>query len=194
MKKELIILLMVLSASLLFAQEETLFSGATHHGGYGGPVWKVSSVNGHTAVLNGGRGGWIINHTIALGGGSYRLFSDVESDLVGEADKKLYIDMEYGGFEVEYIHRSDNLVHWTINTLFGGGEMQLREHEPNNEIDNDKFFAVEPSFNVDLNINRWFRIGGGVSYRAIFGLDIEGIEDSELSGPSAGIILKFGSF
>lgn len=194
MKKGFMILLIVLAASSLFAQARTLFSGRMHHGGYGGPVWQVSSVNGNAAVLSGGRGGWIINHTIALGGGGYSLFSDVESDLMSEAGKKLYIDMEYGGFEVEYIHRSDDLVHWTIHSLFGGGDMSLKEHEPNNEINNDKFFVVQPSFNVDLNVNTWFRVGGCVSYRAIFGLDIKGIEDSDLSGPSAGIILKFGSF
>lgn len=188
MKKCLIILLVIFMATPLLAQEETLVGRGIHSGGYGGPVWKVGLVNGKTGLFSGGRGGWIINHKFAIGGGGYSMITDVE------ADGQLYLDMEYGGFEMEYIHKSNKLIHWTIHTLLGAGTVKLKEHDPRDDIESDRFYLIEPSFNFDFNVADWFRIGLGASYRLAFGVDMSGVTSSDVSGPSGLIILKFGSF
>jgi hypothetical protein len=102
--------------------------------------------------------------------------------------------MEYGGFEMEYIHKSDKLTHWTVHTLIGGGTARLRVHDPRSTLESGRFYIVEPSLNVDVNITTWFRIGVGGGYRIVFGLDLEEVTSSDLCGPSGLIIFKFGSF
>lgn len=194
MKKYAIIIAFVLLITPLMAQEETLVGEGFHSGGYGGPVWKAGWVNGKLGMFSGGRGGWIINHTIALGGGGYSLIMDVEYDGASIGGKPLYLNLQYGGFMIEYIHHSDRLMHWTVDLLLGSGGVKLREHDPTEAIDSEGFFIAEPGFNLDFNIATWFRIGLGVSYRLVFGVDMEGVEDADISGPSGGIFLKFGRF
>jgi hypothetical protein len=75
MKKFVFLLVIVFTLPVL-AQEATLINGEIESGGFGGPVLKVTSINGENAVLVGGRGGWIINHSFVLAAGvSYRYVS-----------------------------------------------------------------------------------------------------------------------
>jgi len=194
MNKIIVLLFSFFIAMPLLAQEETLIDDGFHSGGYGGPVWKIGLVNGKVGLFSGGRGGWIINHRFVIGGGGYNQILDVETDEVSSDGKPLYLNLSYGGFEMEYIHESDKLVHWTVHTLIGSGYVKLKVHDPNEAIETDNFFMVEPSFNVDMNISSWFRIGLGLSYRIAMGVDLPEITSSDVSGPSGLIILKFGSF
>jgi hypothetical protein len=194
MKKALFILFLFILVTHLFAQEETLTGNGIESGGYGGPVWKVGLFNGKAGFLSGGRGGWIINHTFVIGGGGYSLITDIETDHTGDTGKARYLDMEYGGLELEYINRSDRLIHWTIHAMIGSGQAKLKEHDPIDVIENDRFFVIEPSFNIDINIAKWFRIGFGASYIIAAGVKLEEVSSSDLSGPTGLIILKFGAF
>jgi hypothetical protein len=194
MKRIWILPFTVVFAVLSFAQEETLVGGELHSGGYGGPVWKVGFFDGRLGLLSGGRGGWIINHKVAIGGGGYSLLLDVKSDAVSSNGRPLYIDMTYGGFEIEYIHDSDRLIHWTIHALLGTGTVKTKVHDPVETVDTDAFYIVEPSMNFDFNMARWFRIGFGFSYRLAFGVDLEGISSSDIHGLSGLVIFKFGRF
>ena len=78
MKNLIIILLAVLLSYPAMAQDETLVSGKTESGGYGGPLCKMGQINGETGIFVGGQGGWIINHRFVLGGTGYGLVNDVE--------------------------------------------------------------------------------------------------------------------
>lgn len=79
MKYALFLLFAIITLPV-FAQEQTLIgSGEIENGGFGGPVVKVTSINGESAVFVGGRGGWIINHTFVLGGAGYGLVTNVNA-------------------------------------------------------------------------------------------------------------------
>lgn len=192
--KKWVVIFTVLTAAIAVQAQETLVGDGFHSGGYGGPVWKVGSVNGKTGLFAGGRGGWIINHKFVIGGGGYGIITEVETELTSADGKTLFLDMDYGGFEMEYIHNSDKLIHWTFHTMLGSGSVKLVENDPRNHIDDDKMFIIEPSLNVVFNIMSWFRIGVGMSYRAVFGVEMADISSADLGGPSGLIILKFGSF
>jgi hypothetical protein len=194
MKKCFILLFSILCTTSLMAQEETLIGEVFHSGGYGGPVWKVGMINGKTGMFTGGRGGWIINHKFVFGGGGYSLVSDIETDMLSENGNNLFLDLEFGGLELEYIHNSDKLVHWTIHTMLGRGKATLLEHDPKSVETKDSFYMVIPSFDVDFNINSWFRFGVGASYHLALDLELDQLSNSDVSGLSALIILKFGSF
>jgi hypothetical protein len=88
----------------LFAQEETLLgSGEVTHGGFGGPVFKYAQIKGEPAILVGGRGGWILNHTFIIGGGGYGLANDIKANnplIIAPGITKPYLNFGYGGLEL----------------------------------------------------------------------------------------------
>jgi hypothetical protein len=198
MKTLMLFLLIILVALPAFAQEQTLFSGKVEHGGYGGPVVKFSSVNGKLGVLVGGHGGWIINHTLVLGGGGYGLVNNVAANRLGPLNEE-YIDFGYGGFEAEWVMNSDKLVHFSVHALIGGGGVQYRNQGEDITYHNqnsDGFFVLEPGATLDLNVTTWMRFSVGASYRFVNGVDSNSdvTSDQDLTGPSAILMVRFGKF
>ncbi len=62
----------------------------------------------------------------------------------------------------------------------------------------DVFLIAEPKLNAFINVTRFCRIGGGISYRFIQDLDgrdgSDRISNELLSGPGAHIAVHFGWF
>ncbi len=197
--KKFLLGLIILAASSAYPQEQVLISGNVSHGGFGGPVLKLGQFDGDLGVLVGGRGGWIINHAFTIGGGGYGLVNDIPM-LTDDLGKIQYLNFNYGGFEMGFILASNRLLHLSVNGLVGGGSLGYRESSYNDEhkwdenSDHDEIFVIEPAVNLIVNITPWFRIGAGVSYRTVTGVDLVDIDNEFLSGPSAVLALKFGSF
>lgn len=194
--KKLVILLTFLSAALLAQEQTILGTGNTSHGGFGGPVVKFSSVRDQFAVLVGGRGGWIINHTFVLGGGGYGLANEVTGTKTNLGSEML-LNFGYGGFEMEYIINSDDVLHATVYLLLGGGSVSHRSSYYYDESwfgNSDEFFVCEPAVNAELNIISFMRINLGVGYRYINGIKDDNLSDSEFSGLSGILTFKFGTF
>jgi len=210
--KKFIIMLSVLTAIMyampIMAQEQTLFSGKTEFGGFGGPVWKTTMLNDDWGLMMGGRGGWSINHVLSIGGGGYGLTTNIPAPV---SDR--YLNFGYGGGIVEVILASDKVIHLTTNVLVGGGGVNFRKdwEEMNGDWEDcyrcsydkdydpdftptDSFFVIEPGVELEINVAKFFRVGLGVSYRYINGIETEGLKDKDLSGISANVILKFGKF
>ena len=186
MKKNLLILifLVLIIPFSAFAEEKTIIGDGIDHGGYGGPVVKFMSLGGDLGVLVGGRGGWIINHTFAIGGGGYGLASDIKID--GND-----LQMDYGGFELEYIWRSDKVVHFTIHMGIGGGKVGMIDPVYNS----DKFFYIEPTFNGEVNLLSFIRINAGVGYFWVDDIEgMPGLSSSDVRGITGTIVFKFGWF
>jgi hypothetical protein len=193
--KNIVFLLVIVFTFSAFAQEETLLSGDIESGGFGGPSVRVTNINGESAVLVGGHGGWIINHTFVLGGGGYGLVNDVKAKVTDSIHQ--YVEMGYGGLELQYIASSDKLLHLSMEILVGGGGIGYKP-EDNDDFNSvrkhDTFFILEPSVHANLNVAQFFRIAVGVSYRYVSGLKSIVSTNVDLSGPSASLILKFGKF
>ncbi len=180
----LIILGLLATSSLSAAQQRTLLGGGLESGGFGGPVVKFSDVGGDFAVFAGGRGGWIINHTFVVGAGGYGV-----ANSIGEFEFPFErgIEFGYGGVEIEYINRSDDLLHFSIYTLIGaGGATYLFDRT-------DTVFVLEPAANLMLNVATFFRIGVGGGYRIVTAADLD-LSNSDLSAPFGVLTFKFGSF
>lgn len=185
MKKLLLAVVLILFTVPIIAnaEEKTLISGEIESGGYGGPVVKLSVVNNEFAVFMGARGGWIINHTIIVGGGGYGLATDIFV-----SSNKL--SLGYGGLELGYVFQSDSLVHFTAHSLFGFGGVSFE----NDWSSADEVFVIEPEATVVVNITEFVRIAAGVSYRFVTGVTTAGVSDASLSGLSGMLVFKFGSF
>lgn len=194
--------LLLSTANIANAQEaQTLFDGNVSHGGFGGPVVKISDVAGKTGVWVGGRGGWIINmdnnHSLSLGGGGYGLVTEHLAPEVGlgNLDADYFALNGYGGFEIEYTNRTYKLIHFTASSLIGAGGLMLRDRDYHDVDDDvDTYFVFEPGINAELNVTKFFRVSTGVSYRLTSGIDRFGFSDSDFSGINGVLTFKFGGF
>jgi len=179
-------------------EQETLFTSKNgyNNGGYGGATLTWGKVLDKDARFFGGRGGWIINHSIIIGGGGYGMVNDLDAP-DDELDRVL--DMGYGGFMIGYTFASHKKFHLHTNLLLGGGSLSLHEkdrddYEDDKDTKEDHFSVIEPEVSLDMNINTWFRIGVGASYRYVQGVSLLKMEDKDFSGANAVLNLKFGSF
>lgn len=195
MKRLAVVLLLCFVALPLLAQEETLISGDIESGGFGGPVVKYGSVNGEGGIFVGGRGGWIINHTLILGGGGYGLANNVKAKVLSPTGQR-YLNFGYGGVELEYVAQSDKLVHFSVMMLIGGGGLGWKDESTRSggNTDSDEFFIVEPAAQVNLNITKSFRMSAGITYRYVSGVSSPVATNADLSGPSAVLTFRFGTF
>ena len=209
MKNLTIILLVVLLSCPVMAQDETLFSGEIESGWYGGLTYKIGQINDETGFFMGGQGGWIINSHFVLGGKGYILVNPVAI----EGLHNIVLGFGCGGALLEYIIASNKLLHFNIESMIGVGgvyndvKVYKYDHDPI-DYTGDACFVLEPGINLILNVTKNFRIGVGVTYRYVSGIDYdpgapyrtiigddyENIFDSDLSGASAQMVIKFGVF
>lgn len=184
MKRLLAIAVLLASASPTLAQERTLIRGGFESGGFGAPVVKFSQLDGEFALFVGGRGGWIINHTFVVGGGGYGLVNDIDTNDDGVRD----LEFGYGGLELEYVNSSDELIHFTVYLLIGGGGLS------GTTVNEESVFVLEPALNGELNVTDYFRLHAGAGFRWVSGVDSPGLDSSDLSAFYAQVTLKFGTF
>jgi hypothetical protein len=193
-------ILFVFLPAAVFAQEpQTLIDSEVRHGGFGAPVFGITSINGEVAYFRGTRGAWVINfeetHTINLGLALYRTATNFEPvNWTAEDIPEPEMRTNYGGFEIEYVNQSDRLYHWSVQTLIGSGTVRYSGRDI--ELDNrsDSYFVIQPGVNMNLNITRWFRLSGGLGYRFTSGVNLEGTSNSDLSGLTSFFALRFGKF
>lgn len=216
-------LLMALSIILVNAQnadeEEdfgTIFGNDFSSGGYGAPELKMGPVNGENSLFMGGRGGWIIGHKFVIGGGGFGLVTkntfsedpaDKPSGLPTDSTRSIKIDMGYGGLLLEYIVLPKKAVHLSIPVLIGAGGSSLGAETYVNQgnsysedwatydfVESTGFFVLEPGLYLELNMTRFFRLSVGGTYRYIGGANLKRLSNTDLSGYTVNLALKFGGF
>ncbi|MBS1914033.1 MAG: hypothetical protein JST22_18745 [Bacteroidetes bacterium] len=198
--KTLICMIFVLMLVLPATAQETLIKGDVDFGGYGAPIVQFTSINKQFGVLVGGGGGLIIDHTIVLGAAGYGLANNVTEASAPVSHP--YLNVEYGGAYFRYIHRSNDLLHFTGGVLVGGGRVGYRTDLANTAVEqsgsrdslNDAFFVLEPDIQMEINVTNCFRLGIGAGYRCISGIELQGISNGDIGGPNARLMLEFGSF
>lgn len=194
MKRLLLCLIVFLTfTSVSMSQSETLLSGDIDHGGFGGLITNFSEIHNSFGVTFGGYGAWLIDHTIAIGGGGLGLTNDVKFDETTEGDR--FISFGYGGFYIGYLHNSHRLIHFTLETFIGGGEVNLRYQSDNEDLlDDDRVLVIDPAINAELNLTNFMRVTLGVGYRFVNGVNLEGLNDEDFSSPTVRATIRFGSF
>jgi hypothetical protein len=194
-----VLLFLALTASALAAEdEETLIKGKIDHNGFGAGVVRLTEIHGETGILLGLRGGWIINHRVIIGGGVYGLLNNIRAKSISSKER-LDLELTMGGFEFEYVPNSSKLIHCSLYTLIGSGQVDYIGHERPlvdslDHYHHEVFFVAEPGVNLMLNVTTFFRVGAGATYRFVSGVNLEGLRNSDLDGPSASLTLKFGKF
>jgi hypothetical protein len=158
---------------------------------------RFSSVLGSGAVFVGGRGGWIVNHRFILGGAGYGLASRIGAPSgVQPAVGRYDLAFGYGGVFLEYVLAPRELWHLSVLTLFGAGglEYMSRDSAPPSGHSASAVFVWEPALLVEINLISFLRLDVGASYRLVRGVDLTGVSNSDVGGPSGVLALKFGKF
>ena len=193
MKKTVITLIFFLLIGQSNRAQGALVNGKLKFGGYGGPLFKVGQINGQTGLLAGGQGGLILNHCFVIGLKGYSLSNHIEID---GADN-LRLAFHCGGLFLEYIVTSNKFYHFSFESMIGSGNLSYDANEDDldvNEFPSDSFFVIEPGVNAIVKITKNFRIGAGVTFRYVNGVNYDDLTDSDMMGISAQCVLKFGGF
>ncbi|UCB52820.1 MAG: hypothetical protein JSV10_01645 [Candidatus Zixiibacteriota bacterium] len=170
--------------------------GKIDHSGFGAAVLKVCEIQGETGLFFGGRGGWVLNHTVVVGAGIYGLINRIKAKGIGPAGRH-ELSVTLTCLEFEYVVNSPKLIHYSFYAGIGGGNVEYIDVQRHFDYDydaTDAFFVAEPGANVILNVTTFFRLAVGASYRFVSGVEKEGLRNSDFDGPSANLTLKFGKF
>jgi hypothetical protein len=191
MKRLLVLVLLCAAATPCPAAEQMLFSGHGQMQGFGAPVVNYTQIRGKSVVLLGGRGGWIMDHKLVVAGGAYFLVTDVNDPTIPDTIRDT--EYGYGGLEIEYVFRSDSLVHVTLYGLWGGGSLKVRRSDSRHG-NSDLFGIFDPMAAVELNVTRYFRLNVGVGYRLMKGVDTPTVTTGDFDGVHGTLTLKLGMF
>ncbi|MFN1835803.1 hypothetical protein AB2B38_011105 [Balneola sp. MJW-20] len=163
--------------------------------GFGGPLIRTMQVMDDWGILIGGKGGGIINHQFAFGGVGMALadgYDFVGDNLNGNENAELNLGLGAGGVFIEYIHRRDNLIQFSVPLHIMAGGVSVKENDE--EIESSGIFILEPGINLEFNITDHFIPGIGVSYMQVFGSSLENVDNRDISGITIGLVFKFGGF
>jgi hypothetical protein len=180
----------------------TLFGNDIVHGGYGAVTMGYTQIDDKDAWVVGGRAAWIIDHSFALGVGGYGLANDIPLEQTWEEDEKMSLIVGYGGILLEPIFLARQPVHLAMPVLIGAGAVSMAPNSywTQDEVwnkdgySNDVIFVFEPGLELELNLTRFMRLSGGVSYRLTSEIDLPGMDKDILNGYAATVSLKFGKF
>ncbi|WP_148639343.1 hypothetical protein [Aquimarina longa] len=161
--------------------------------GFGGSNLNFSSVMNQFAFFAGGKGGIIINHKTVFGIEGYHLTTDITHKKI-ETNQNL--NFIYGGFFGAYIVNWKSIVHLIPSVMIGwGGIGEKDNHSHNEHLDvSDSLFIIQPSLELEFNIYKAFRVGLGVNYRTVSGLNTDFYSNNDFSSLGGILSLKFGKF
>jgi hypothetical protein len=176
-------------------QPRTLLSRPVHSGGYGAPVVSYTRFDGKDAVMVGGRGGWILNHRLVIGGGGFGLASPPRETAGVAPDVAEYQhNFGYGGLWLEYLIAPMNVVHGSVGTLVGPGGITYLRRRDNQSMASTAVFVLDPVVAVEVNVTTFIRIGLQTGYRVVRGVDLATLSNADASGFTLGGVVKFGGF
>jgi hypothetical protein len=180
---------------------QTVFSKNNSKGGYGAFSIGYTELDNRDAILVGARGGWIINHSLAIGVGGYGFVNDTDYRNISGYDMKNNLLGGYGGLFLEPIIGPRLPVHLSFPVLFGLGGIGYVEHYDiwghgkSRSIDHrETFWVIEPAVELEFNIARNFRLAATASYRFTSDIDLIYTDPEVLEGLTYGVVFKFGKF
>ena len=173
------------------SEPETLTAGSAS-GGTNVSGWFLAPTFGTTVF------GDRVNYTPGLRGGVYldkRFAIGVTAQGAVNSDTKVEDDSvrnlgTYGGLLLQYIWRSDQLVHGTVESTIGDGRWCAAGAGGSCS----HFLIVEPVASVEINLAKHVRLASGVGYRFAVTGSGEGVSGRDLSGLAIRSSVIFGSF
>jgi hypothetical protein len=187
-------------------QLQTIFSQNVPVGWWIGPEYSYTMIDEKSANLFGLSGGIIINHNFSIGLKGIGIMTNNNLRFSGINDTEdVYLYSGYGGLLLEFRLMPLKPVNIAFPLLIGGGGAAFSTWGPNNwhnsgrdpvdDIYNwDEYFVIEPGVTLGINLLRFMRLDGGISYRIVHGLNLPETGSDLMNGLNAKFSLKFGKF
>lgn len=205
MKKQLVVFaLFLLSATTPFIvsaqnsdEPQTLFKkgdpiSTENLGVFIAPSFGFTQMDGASAALFNLRAGVSIKDQISFGG----YFSTSLNDIQPQSETVPNVYMDYwtvGGF-AEYTLNASKVVHLTFPVYFGYGEVQMDNEIGDAGLGEANFFQVEPSALLEINLHRLVKFNVGAGYRIVGNMSYRNFNQSDISGLTGYVGLKFNIF
>ncbi len=169
-------------------------SAMKYIGVYFAPAFQYGQLNSGFSPMIGASAGVLFNKRLAVGVAGYgtvnQRFSNTESRL------------NYGGAKVEYTFLPNNVFHFSVPLLVGGGFANsgddiFPQFGGRNRRNGSSFFVVQPGINLEVNLFRYVKLFGGASYRVAAGVENRGdntYSAAQLSGFNTSVGVKAGIF
>lgn len=156
------------------------------------PKFGLTEMDGSSTSLLNLRGGLSFNDKISFGG--YFSTSINEINPQSETLDNVYMDYwSVGGF-AEYTLFSKKVFHLTLPLYLGYGEVQMDNESGDASLGESNFFQIEPSALLEVNLNQHIRINLGAGYRFVGDMEYRNFNQSDISGVTGYLGLKFGLF
>lgn len=193
MHTRIFLIALLFSSFTAFGQQETetLFKNSRIRGGFGGPIFSWSQTNNKIGYGAGGGGGVVFDRFFV---GLFGMGETFERPQPGQDQ----LTLGYGGLWLGYTTPSHKLLHLYTSVKIGGGGVVITDFEDSWEFEDDwadAALVIVPEAGLELNIARWFRLGGTVGYRFVDGF--KGWNDygrKDLNAPVYALTFKFGWF
>jgi hypothetical protein len=174
------------------SEPETLTAG-TSSGGTRISGWFLAPTFGTTIVGDrmsyspGLRGGVYLNERFAIGLTAQGMAnSDTKID-----DGHVRNLGSYGGLLLQYVWRSGQLIHGTVESTIGNGRWCA---SGSSSCSSKQFLVLEPAANLEINLASHVRLASGIGYRVAVAGGGEGPSSRDLSSLVVRSSLIFGSF
>lgn len=184
-----------------FAQDnneaKTLFGSGTpvntrHLGFFVAPSYGFTQMDGSAASLLNLRGGLSLKDNFSFG--AYFNTSLNEIRPKSETFPGIYMDYwTVGGF-AEYTLFSKKVAHLTFPLYVGYGEVQMDNESGDAGLGEANFFQIEPSALLEINLHKYIRLNIGAGYRFIGRMNYRNFDQTNISGLTGYVGLKFGLF
>lgn len=197
-KVYLLISLVMLSAGLQAQETQTPLNTAgqseVSYTVFGGPIAFATDINNALGICIGGKGGAIINESLAFGGLGFGMVNPLEltgNNLSDELNAALEMTYGAGGVFFEYIFNYGDRIEFSVPLNLMAGGVHVNENGTKTEIESSVFFIVEPGINIDLKISEFYSQSFFVSYRQAIGSSLINVDAADISGLNVGLMFKF---
>lgn len=191
------LLVLLLLSNILHAQDDeykTIFDGHIKTiSGFGEPFMCFTAIDGQFAHTMGGGGAVLFNSKFFFGGYGCGLTNHIETKSADDEEDQL--SFNNGGIWTGYIIKPKRAIHPVISLQTGLGEIRLEDGEYTKA--EDPVFVITPAIELEMNFTRFFKVGIGVNYRFVLGIDeaeIGSYDFNDLSAPGVSLSFIFGWF
>jgi len=150
-------------------------------GAWGGWHLQTANIGDNNTLVNGGFGGLEFNKTIFVGWMAYKV-ADNYVVPGGSVDYTL----SYNGPMIGYTPKARSVIHPKFSMQVGFGKYDVEGRS------RDKFIVLQPAIGGEINVLRWFRLGGQAGYRYPLNSDFAGNDIGSFDGFFLEGTLKFG--
>jgi len=156
------------------------------------PSYGITQMDGSTVSLFNLRGGIILKDKFSFGAYLNTSLNQIKPQ--SETIQNIYMDYwTVGGF-AEYTLFSKKVAHLTFPLYVGYGEVQMDNENGDAGLGEANFFQIEPSALLEVNLHKYVRFNIGAGYRFVGQMNYRNFNQSDISGLTGYVGLKFGLF